>query len=222
MMKGLRLAGGLCLALLPCVGQAGGLAVSGRASTLGLGAELTAGLTSKVNVRVGGNLFDYGRSFTQDDNDRFDLDFELRSVSGILDWHPSGGGFRLSGGVIGNGNQARLVAQAAGATYEIGNGRYAVSDVGVLTGTATVGNVAGYAGIGFGNAVAGNKRIGLVLDLGVAFQGSPEVTLRAAGPIAGDAAFQADLTREEAEFNDDARRFRYYPVISLGISVKLD
>jgi hypothetical protein len=221
MMKGLRLGGGLCLALLPCAGQAGGLAVSGRASTLGFGAELTAGLTDKVNVRVGGNLFDYSRSFTQDDDDRFDLDFRLRSVSGILDWHPSGGGFRLSGGVIGNGNQAALVAQAAAASYEIGNGRYAVSDVGALTGTATVGNVAGYAGIGFGNPVA-DKRIGLVLDLGVAFQGSPEVTLRATGPIAGDPAFQADLTREEAEFNDDARRFRYYPVISVGISVKLN
>jgi hypothetical protein len=222
MMKGLRLAGGLCLALLPCVGQAGGLAVSGRASTLGLGAELTARLTNTVNVRLGGNLFDYSRSFTQDDDDRFALDFELRSLSGILDWHPSGGGFRLSGGVIGNGNQAGLVAQAAAASYEIGNGRYAVSDVGSLTGTVTVGNVAGYAGIGFGNPVARQKRIGLVLDLGVAFQGSPEVTLRAAGPIAGDPAFQADLTREEAEFNDDARRFRYYPVISVGISVKLN
>jgi hypothetical protein len=221
-MKRLRLAGGLCLALLPCAAEAGGVAVSGRASTLGLGAELTAGLSDRVNVRLGGNIFSYSRSFTQDDNDQFDLDFEFRSASGILDWHPSGGGFRLSGGVIGNGNKASLVARAAGATYEIGNNRYNVSDVGALTGTANVGNVAGYAGIGFGNPIADGKRVGLVLDLGVAFQGSPEVTLSATGPIAGNAAFQADLTREEAEFNDDARQFRYYPVISVGISVKLN
>lgn len=221
-MKGLQLTGGLCLALLPCVVKAGGVAVAGRASTLGLGAELTAGLSDRVNVRLGGNIFTYSRSFTQDDSDQFDLDLELRSVSGILDWHPSAGGFRLSGGVIGNGNKAGLVARAAGASYEIGNNRYAVSDVGSLTGTANVGNVAGYAGIGWGNPVGEGKRLGVVFDLGVAFQGSPQVTLRATGPIAGNAAFQQDLTLEEQEFNDDARRFRYYPVISLGVSVKLN
>jgi hypothetical protein len=221
-MKGLRLVGGVCLAMLPSVAQAGGVAITGRANTLGVGAELTAGISDRVNLRVGGNLFDYSRSFTQDDNDEFDLDFEFRSVTGVLDFHPSGGGFRLSGGVIGNGNKARLAARAAGASYEIGGNRYNVADVGTLTGIANVGNVAGYAGIGWGNPVGRDKRVGLVLDLGVAFQGAPEVTLAATGPIAGNEAFQRDLTREEQDFNDDARRFRYYPVLSLGISVKLN
>src|SRR6185503_10125101 len=141
------------------------------------------------------------------------------SVDGILDFHPTGGGFRLSGGVIGNGNKAGLVARAAGASYEIGNNRYGVADVGALTGAANVGNVAGYAGIGFGNPVGRGKRVGLVIDLGVAFQGAPEVRLAATGPIAGNAAFQRDLTLEEQDFNADARRFRYYPVLSVGISV---
>jgi hypothetical protein len=220
-IRGLAL--GVCLiTLLPCAAQAGGVAVVGRASTMGLGAELVTGVSDKVNLRVGGNLFSYNRSFTQDDNDQFDLSFDFRSVNGVLDFHPTGGGFRLTGGVIGNGNKAGLLARAAGPSYEIGDNRYLVGDVGTLTGTASVRNVAGYAGIGWGNPVGKDKRVGLVVDLGVAFQGPPTVRLGATGPISGNAAFQRDLALEEQDFNDDARRFRYYPVLSLGISVKLN
>jgi hypothetical protein len=221
-MSSLRLAGGVCLAVLwPCVTQAGGVAVAGRASTLGVGPEVTARLSDRVNLRVGVNLIDYSRSVTQDDNDEFDVDVRFRSVSGILDFHPTGGGFRLSGGALGNGNKADFVARAAGASYEIGNNRYGVPDVGALIGSATVADVAGYAGVGWGNPVGKDKRVGVFIDLGVLFQGAPEVTLGATGPIAGNPAFQQDLALEEQELNDEVRRFRYYPVISLGVSIKL-
>src|SRR5262245_30835283 len=138
-MKGLIFAGGVCLGvLLPCVAQAGGVAVTGKASTLGFGPEVTAGLSDRFNLRGGANLLDYSRSVTQDDNDQFEVNFEYRSVGALLDFHPTGGGFRLSGGAFGNGNKADFIARAAGASYEVGNNRYTVADVGALAGTAEV------------------------------------------------------------------------------------
>lgn len=204
--------------VLASAAEAGGVALSGRASTLGLGLELTAGLTDRLNVRVGGNTFSIGRTFTEDE-DEFDLDVKLRSLTALLDVHPFAGGFRLSGGFVANRNEAALTGQST-SDYDIGNSSYRASDVGALTGTVDFKKAAGYAGIGFGNAVREGRKLGVVFDTGVVFQGSPNVTLRASGPISGDPGFQADLRQEELNVEDDAHQFKYYPVLSFGISYK--
>ena len=204
--------------LLASAAEAGGFALSGRASTLGLGLELTAGLSDRINVRLGGNAFSYSRTFTQDE-DEFDLDVKFRSLTALLDVHPFAGGFRLSGGFVSNGNEAALTGQST-SDYEIGNSRYSTAEVGALTGAVDFKKAAAYAGIGWGNAVREGRKLGVVFDLGVVFQGSPNVTLGASGPIAGDPGFQQDLRQEELNIEDDARQFRYYPVFSLGISYK--
>lgn len=216
----ISIAGGVFAGILlaASAAEAGGVALSGRASTLGLGLELTAGLTDRLNVRLGGNTFSYGRTFTEDD-DEFDLDLKLRSFTALLDVHPFAGGFRLSGGFVANDNEASLTGQATG-TYDVGDSTYSASDVGALTGIVDTKKGAAYAGIGFGNAVREGRKFGVVFDMGVVFQGSPNVTLRANGPISGNPGFQADLRQEELNIEDDARQFRYYPVLSFGISYK--
>jgi len=207
----------VCVFLAPAA-EAGGIALSGRASTLGLGLELTAGLTDRINVRLGGNAFSYDRTFTND-QDEFGLDIKFRSLTALLDVHPFAGGFRLSGGFVSNGNEAALTGQST-SNYDLGDSRYSTSDVGALTGTVHFNKAAAYAGIGWGNAVREGRKLGVVVDTGVVFQGSPNVTLSASGPIAGNPGFQADLRQEELNIEDDARQFRYYPVFSLGISYK--
>lgn len=198
--------------------EAGGVALSGRASSLGLGLELTAGLSDRVNVRLGGNAFSYDRTFTND-QDEFGLDIKFRSLTALLDVHPFAGGFRLSGGFVSNGNEAALTGQST-SDYEIGNSRYSTAEVGALTGAVDFKKAAAYAGIGWGNAVRAGRKLGVVVDTGVVFQGSPNVTLSASGPIAGNPGFQADLRQEELNIEDDAHQFKYYPVFSFGISYK--
>src|SRR5688500_6002440 len=104
--------------MLASSAEAGGVAISGRAGSLGLGLELTAGITDRLNARVGGNAFSYSRTFDQDDGDEFDLDLELRTFTALLDLHPFGGGFRLSGGVVSNSNEAGVVGRSPD-SYEI-------------------------------------------------------------------------------------------------------
>jgi hypothetical protein len=92
--------------------------------------------------------------------------------------------------------------------------------VGSLGGEIKFKDLAPYLGVGFGNAVAAGKKIGISLDLGVAFVGSPNLELNATGPIAGDPAFRADLAEEEADVEESLSDFKLYPILSLAITYK--
>lgn len=220
MMIGLNHTRAVCLAALffaAANASAEGAGVGVKVGSLGIGAELTKSLTSKVNVRVGGNFFDYSYSGTEDDV-TYDFDLKLQSFSGLIDLHPSGGNFRLSAGVLANSNKVEAVGTTTG-TYSIGNGNYTRSQVGALTGRIDFKKAAPYAGIGFGNGARG-KGIGFILDLGVVFQGASKVSLSANGTASSSPAFQNDLRLEQTNLQEDLNVFKYYPVIALGIAFR--
>lgn len=198
--------------------ESGEFAVALKAGTLGLGPELTAGITDQINARIGLNVFSYDYSSTESDIE-YDFDLNLFSVAALVDWHPGAGGFRLSAGILINGNDLDAEATAKG-TYTIGNNVYTGAQIGTLKGNIDFNSIAPYIGIGYGNAVGKDKRWSFVFDLGAAFQGSPDVTLTADGPISTDAAFQADLEKERKDMEDDIDQFKIYPVIAIGVSYK--
>lgn len=195
-----------------------GLGVTGKAGTLGIGVEVTKSLIPMVNVRGGINFFDHTLNRTEGGND-YDFDLKLKSFSILVDLHPiPGRGFRISGGVVFNDNHIDMLGLASG-TYSIGNRTYTASDLGILTGTVDFEPIAPYLGIGWGNATSG--RFGFALDVGLAFQGSPQVALSATGPVSSDPIFVQELNRENRELEDDVREFKYYPVVSVGLNVNL-
>ncbi len=208
-----------CGLMLFCTGNAvAGLGIAGRASTQGFGVEVTKSMIPTVNVRGGAYFFNYDLDLTKSDV-KYAFDLKLRSVSLLLDVHPfPSSGFRLSGGVMFNGNKVDLVGESQG-TYEIGNKTYTGAQIGSLIGKMTFRSAAPYAGIGWGNAT--KSRVGFALDLGVAFQGAPDVNLSATGPVAADPTFQAELQKEEQEIKDNVDELKYYPVVSVGLSFKL-
>ena len=57
-----------------------------------------------------------------------------------------------------------------------------------------------------------------VLFTVVVFVGAPEVDLTATGPVASDPGFQQDLAEEEQKVSDDLEPFKYYPIVSLGLT----
>jgi len=198
--------------------ESGRFGVAVKASTLGAGVELITRITPNINGRLGGNAFSYDYDGTES-NIQYDLELDLRSVSAILDWHPFSGGFRLSGGVLLNNNEVNAVATPTG-SYDIGGITYNAAQVGTLSGKIDFNSVAPYAGLGWGNALGKDKRWGLVFDLGVVFQGSPNVNLTANGTSAGDPAFLARLAQEEQELKDELDEYDMYPVVSLGVTYK--
>lgn len=194
-----------------CAGS-GGLAIAGKAGTLGLGGELATAITSDVNARFGLNALDYDFDEEFDDVE-YDVDLDFSSFSALLDWHVFGGSFRVTGGLLSMDHELDLDGTPTD-NVEIGGTLYSPSDVGTLSGDAEIDGVAPYIGIGWGNPLDRSRRWGLYCDLGVAFADSPDVTLSATGTVPGLAA---DLAEEREEIEDDLEPFQFYPVISLGL-----
>lgn len=206
----------ILFALAPSALSAQGFTVSGRIGTLGLGAEGSLALTDMLAVRAGAFYQPWEPSF---EYDGIDYTFDLASPSflGVVDIHPTGGAFRFTGGLVFFGADTEGRASLVG-PVEIGNETYTPQDIGTLTGTFATNDMAPYIGLGFGKA-PGSTGGAFTFDIGVAFQGEPDVDLSATGPLASDLTFQADLAREENQIQEDAELFRYYPVISIGFVI---
>lgn len=202
----------ILLVLLSCGAgctDSGRFAVSGKTSTLGLGGEFTTAVTSNINARIGINALDLDFERELDDIE-YDIGLDFSSFSALLDWHIFDSPFRISGGVLSMNHKLDLSASGTG-VQEIGGITYDWSEIGTLSGSVEIDNVAPYVGIGWGNPLTGDKRWGFTCDFGVAFAGSPDVALSATGPMAS-----ADLERERRDIEDELEDFKFYPVISIS------
>lgn len=195
-----------------------------RGGTMGYGVDLDIGLTERLNARLGYNFFSYDE--TIDDTDvSYDGELKINSFSALLDWHPFGGGFRLSLGAVTSGPKIEVVGTPTGGNYEIGDGEYSASEVGDLYGEVKIGNsVAPYVGLGYGNVARGNHRVTFLFDLGAVYGGDPEVTLTArcgaSVPANRCAQLQNDVQAEITDLKNDTDALQWYPVVNLGIGIR--
>ncbi len=196
--------------------QGPSLGVAPHVGTLGLGVDFGVAVHDRVTLRVGAGVFPSDVDLTISDI-KFTVDLPSPQFVGFVDLFLTGQ-FRVSGGVLFSSPDLEVTGVFTG-TVDIGNTTYAGTDVGSLTGTVANNDIAPYLGIGWGNIAGG--RIGFIVDLGVAFQGQPDVTFTADGPISQTPGFRADLDREVAAAEDDLNLFKYYPVISIGLSFSL-
>jgi len=208
--------------------NAGNFGVSAKISTLGLGLDLTYGITDKLNGRFninGGSLDASG----EQDGINYDGNLELQSIGGILDYHPTGGEFRLSVGLYKNSNKIDVNSTGINnSDVEIGGRRY---DLSKATLNTNVGfkSTAPYIGLGWGNAVDSSSKFSITTDFGILFQGQPEVKLSTTGNVidkqtgtkADVSVLNAELAKEEENLNDsDLKKFKLLPVISLGMNYR--
>jgi len=195
--------------------DSGGLAIAGKASTLGLGGELTTGITPNVNARVGINALDVDFDEEFDDIE-YDAGVDFSSVSALVDWHIFNDNFRISGGVISMDHKIDIDATPTG-PEDIGGVPYNAAEIGTLSGDIEVDDLAPYVGIGWGDPMDPGKRWGFYCDFGVAFTNAPDVDLSANGTKAADPAFQANLAKERKDIEDDVDIIKFYPVLSIGL-----
>jgi hypothetical protein len=216
----------VALAFLARITPAGAqVAVTGKAGTLGLGAELTVGISPQIDGRLGVNAFSYSQRRSAGHND-YDATARLRTATALLDWSPGGRAFRLTGGLIWNDNRVdgRSIPSRFG-TYDIGGVQVPVSVVGRLDGRADFNQFVPYLGLGWGNPITSARRAGVSFDAGVMFQGEAKVHLTPVIPqgspilvIPGAReALNILVQREERDLEDEASKYRYYPVVSLGV-----
>lgn len=194
----------------------GGLAIGPKLGTLGPGLDLTAYLTDEINLRINGNYLNFGFDGSVDDVD-YDAEIQFSSLVALLDWHPFLNNFRITGGAAFTDNEIELDGNIDDETVEIGGTDYTSAQIGTLTGRAIFDDLAGYFGLGYGNAVMDDVDLSFSFDLGVLFQSAPDVDLSADGTAAGTPGFEQDLKQEEDDVEEEIDGFTIYPVLAFGI-----
>ena len=204
------------------------LALTGKLGTLGAGLDLTYNVSPKFNARFninGGS----GDADGVEDGVNYKGSLDLMTVGGLVDYHPTGGGFRLSAGLYNNRN--KISSQAEGDNNNVLIGGRAYDLTGTLDSDIAFKSTAPYLGLGWGNSVGHKKRFSFSLDVGVLFQGSPEATLKGSGSavdrltsttidMSNDPTFLAEVQAEQDNLNEEMKDFEYYPVVSAGMSYK--
>lgn len=212
----LALAPLLSIAAVPA--HAEGFALSAKFGSTGISAEATIPVASQFNARVGGGAFKYNYGSVLSDVD-YSLALNLKGGTAALDFHPGGGPFRMSLGVLVHGNEL-TGASTPQQSVHIGNHRYEPSQIGELSVNATYKrHVAPFVSIGAGNGAKG-KRVFFSLEAGVAATRTPAVTLRTTG-TAPAPGLENDLHLEEQNVNDDLRILKLYPIVSVGVGLRL-
>lgn len=190
-----------------------GLFVSPAISTLGLGVEGGMRMTETFGFRLGGNWFGFDEDGVED-GVSYDAEATLASIGALVDYHPFRGGFRISGGLRFNFNQADVTGTADD-DVTIGNETFTADEIGTLKGDVSYDPVAPYFGIGYGaTLLQGSFSIGF--DLGVMYQGDADVELESEnGLLSNSAELNENLAIEEQEIEDDLEVLNFYPVVGL-------
>lgn len=197
----------------------GAVALGAKAGTTGVGGEITYDLAPGVNLRSGYNSMTYAGDAGRGGID-YDYRLKLSSVPILLDVHPIPMfGLRLTAGAMLNNNRITAVSKASSG-YDVGGTTYTPDQVGTISGKADFNTLSPYAGIGWNGPLFIGLPLAITFDAGILFQGEPNVSLQASGPIAGDGKFMADLAEEEAQIKDKIDSLKYYPVVSIGVAFK--
>jgi len=187
--------------------------------TTGFGTEVAKPLSKNWNFRFHGTGGDLDKSFIKSDI-QYDADLKLTNIGALVDWHPGGSLFRVTGGGFYTKNKFNVTASLVINGNAIGNNVYTSAEAGSLTGSIETGNViAPYFGIGYGNRADLDDGLGVSIDLGVMYTGSPKVSLTADGLLASNSTFMSDLDEEERNISS-SNYFKVYPVTSIGITYK--
>ena len=186
--------------------QAAGIGI--RAGTTGIGADVAWDIAPAVSARVGYSALTWGYDVNTS-NASYKGDLKLSNLSGLLDFHPLGPVFRITGGVILNDNKYQATGHP---TVAPGNSFNATVE--------PAHRAAPYLGIGWGNVSGAG--VNLYADLGVMFMGSPKATLNAdcTGLTAAECStLQSQVATEQVSLEDQLKRFKSYPVLNIGVTI---
>ncbi len=214
------------------VAQPARFAIGVKMSLLGAGIEMASRITTKSNLRMGFNMFEYSRPF-QSDGLTYTADLNLRSAQLNYDWFPFGNAFHLSPGLlIYNGNRAAAnLSVPSGHIFRLDHNSYRSDPKDPIRGAASVTfrKFAPAMLLGWGNLLGRRSHHFTVpFEFGVVFHGQPSFTFDLTGSgcdaknrgckaIMSDSEGEKDILQEREKIRREVSAFEYYPVISVGL-----
>ena len=202
--------------------QAADFGLYGTAGTVGFGGGVAATFSDHFGARLGYTTYEYSVNDLEESDLVLDGKAKIGGAQAFLDWHPFGGGFRMSVGAVENASLSAHAEPIAG-SYTLNGTTYSASDIGSATGTGKYDSISPYAGLGFGRALSRDGRFAFSADFGLVFTGAPEVELNATCRVPNAllcADIQDDVFAEEAELQAEADKLDYWPVMSIGLSYR--
>jgi hypothetical protein len=216
------------------------VAIQVKAGLAGAGLDLAVPVAGRMNLRVGGNYFQYNPNLVVDGINVVG-NIQLRSASANVDVFPFGNAFRITPGVVVyNGNSISAIANVPGGqSFTLNDVSYTSSPTDPVKGTFGLSfgrKVAPSLTMGFGNMIP--RRGGhwsVPLEIGGEFIGTaPQISLSLSGPacqtgsippacgsIATDPTTQANLAAEQKTLNSNIpSQLKFFPIVSIGLSYK--
>ncbi len=193
-----------------------GLFIAPQVSTLGLGVEAGYRVSDLFGLRGSANFFHLRTDFNVAGIE-YSGKVQLRSFGATADLFPFRGGFRLSGGLRLNYNEADISATPT-TNVNIGGTAITPAQVGRLAGRIEPNQVAPYFGIGWEGSIF-SPNVYLGADLGVMLQGTPRVSLTSTEAMSNP-RIRAALERERREVQDEVKGLRFYPVLSVSVGYR--
>jgi hypothetical protein len=188
-----------------------------NAGTPGVGVQVSAKVSERIVLR--GAVDGMSLSRNEDYSDiAYKGDAKLFTGGLFADLHPGGGALFVSGGAYAGQRKLKLQARPT-ASLDIGGATYTPAQVGRLDGEAKLSALQPFAGVGFDNTFSADHAWGARVLLGVSFSQAPKLRLSAqGGTLSSDPTFLANLRREEADAREDAKDFKYFPIIQVGLT----
>ena len=221
-----RLAFSSLVGVLAAFGSASaGIGVDGSIGTAGATANLHVDVFPMVTLRAGVNFFDVDLEDMTSDGIEYDTNVDFTQYGLYADLHPipGFGAFTVTGGYL-FGSRAVNLRSTPLEPIEVGDVLFQPEEIGTLVGRGDLGDGGVYLGLGLDSTTRGLMPIGIVLRAGVIIGDSPTFNLRAEGGLAEQEPIlqqmlNDELAKEIQALNEDARDFRYYPVLSIGIGI---
>lgn len=192
--------------------------LSPNVSTLGFGVDARWRFADHFGVRGGVDYLGYSKDGEDIEGARYNADLRLFSAPLSLDVYPwENRSIRVSIGALINKNQLKGFSPSTGAgTFvEIG---------GVLIDSGAVGDISlkveqqtfsPFVSVGGDFSLNRSKSLSLGLEVGVAYTGSPDVTLtRSNGPDAID----TQMAIERQQIEDKMKDYKFYPIVKVSLN----
>lgn len=185
--------------------------------TLGVGPEL--GMTvipNKFRARLTTGFGSYSETVTVNGTE-YEGDIEMRNAGLLADYHPFGGYFRVTGGVIFNDNSYSAVGDPKNFKVYYNGQVYPAQPGDRITAEVDTNPVAPYLGIGWSSA-SSEPGLSFRADIGVMYQGEPDasVDVKTTDPFRQPFADRY-AEEEEKDLNDELEDYKLYPVVQVGL-----
>ncbi len=192
-----------------------GIALTGGLS--GVGVDAGVSINSYLGIRATGAGLTIHRDGQYGTSVSWTASLKLFQAGVLADVYPFQGVFRVSPGLIANGNKLSLSARPSQGTYTFNGTSYSGSQIGSGSASVEWRRADPYLGIGWGN-LARTRGFHFTSDLGVLFSGSPKSAISvtcASGQSCPNLA--SNVAAENAKLQRHLNKVDVWPVVRFGI-----